>query len=90
MNAYEALARRYCALLGEDPDERVEGLPVWRIALADLEAAMNALDTFGFDVRASFHDLSETAAQATRREAAAGDEPDPAPRGRRGALRLVA
>ena len=41
MTAYEQLARRYCALLGEDPDERIDGLPVWRIAMGDLEAAMN-------------------------------------------------
>jgi len=60
MNAYEQLARRYCALLGEDPDERIEGLPVWRLALGDLEAAMNALDTFGLETRTTFHDLSET------------------------------
>lgn len=59
MTPYEQLARRYCALLGEDPDARIEGIPVWRIALADLEAAMNALDTFGFDVRAAFHNLAD-------------------------------
>ena len=47
MTAYEQLARRYCALLGEDADDRIDGVPVWRIAMADLEAAMNALDTFG-------------------------------------------
>ena len=52
MKSYEALARRYCAFLGEDPDELIEGLPIWRIALADLEAAINALDTFGVDARA--------------------------------------
>ncbi|MBI1339611.1 hypothetical protein GC169_05280 [bacterium] len=67
MTAYEALARRYCALLGEDPDGRVEGLPVWKIALADLEAAMNALDTFGFEVRSAFHEIAEASAAATRR-----------------------
>jgi hypothetical protein len=60
MTAYEKLARRYCALLGEDPDERIEGMPVWRVALGDLEAAMNALDTFGLDVRTTFHEISET------------------------------
>lgn len=59
MTAYEQLARRYCALLGEDADDRVDGVPVWRIALADLEAAMNALDTFGLDVRTTFHEISE-------------------------------
>lgn len=59
MTAYEQLARRYCALLGEDPDERIDGLPVWRIAMGDLEAAMNALDTFGLDVRTTFHEISE-------------------------------
>ncbi len=51
MKSYEVLARRYCAFLGEDPDETIEGLPVWRIALADLEAAINALETFGINAR---------------------------------------
>ena len=59
MTAYEQLARRYCALLGEDPDERVEGMPVWRIAMGDLEAAMNALDTYGLDIRKTFHEIYE-------------------------------
>jgi hypothetical protein len=59
MTPYEQLARRYCALLGEDPDERIDGVPIWRVALADLEAAMNALDTYGMDVRESFHRLAE-------------------------------
>jgi len=59
MTTYEQLARRYCALLGEDADERIDGVPVWRVALADLEAAMNALDTFGLDVRTTFHEISE-------------------------------
>jgi len=61
MTTYEQLARRYCALLGEDADERIDGVPVWRVALADLEAAMNALDTFGLDVRTTFHEISEAA-----------------------------
>jgi hypothetical protein len=60
MTAYEQLARRYCALIGEDADDRIDGVPVWRIAMADLEAAMNALDTFGLDVRTTFHEISET------------------------------
>jgi hypothetical protein len=64
MTAYEQLARRYCALLGEDPDERIEGLPVWRIAMGDLEAAMNALDTFGLDVRQTFHEIFEASQPA--------------------------
>jgi hypothetical protein len=59
MTAYEKLARRYCALLGQDPDERIENLPAWRFAMGDLEAAMNALDTFGLDVRTTFHEISE-------------------------------
>lgn len=61
MNAYEQLARRYCALLGEDPDERIEGVPAWRLALGDLEAAMNAIDTFGLETRTTFHELSNRA-----------------------------
>ncbi len=60
MTAYEQLARRYCALLGEDADERIDGVPVWRVALADLEAAMNALDTFGLDISTTFHEIAET------------------------------
>jgi hypothetical protein len=59
MTAYEQLARRYCALLGEDADDRIGGVPVWRIAMADLEAAMNALDTFGMEVRTTFHEIAE-------------------------------
>jgi hypothetical protein len=59
MTSYEQLARRYCALLGEDADDRIDGIPVWRIAMADLEAAMNALDTFGLDVRTTFHEIAE-------------------------------
>jgi hypothetical protein len=60
MTAYEKLARRYCALLGEEADDRIDGVPVWRIAMADLEAAMNALDTFGLDIRTTFHEIAET------------------------------
>ena len=74
MTAYEQLARRYCALQGEDPDDRIDGVPIWRIAMADLEAAMNALDTFGLDVRTTFHDI-------------ASDSQAPAPSGRM--LRLI-
>jgi hypothetical protein len=48
-------------LIGEDADDRIDGVPVWRIAMADLEAAMNALDTFGLDVRTTFHEISEAA-----------------------------
>lgn len=58
MTSYEQLARRYCALLGEDADDRIDGVPVWRIAMADLEAAMNALDTFGLDIRTTFHEIA--------------------------------
>ncbi len=78
MTTYEQLARRYCALLGEDPDERIDGVAIWRIALGDLEAAMNALDTFGLDTRSTFHAISET-----------NDKPDERPRGVR-LLRRVA
>ncbi|MFC7290371.1 hypothetical protein [Hirschia litorea] len=56
MKSYEVLARRYCAFLGEDPDEEIEGLPIWKIALADLEAAINALETFGVSARAPMTD----------------------------------
>jgi hypothetical protein len=59
MTAYEQLARRYCALLGEEPDELIEGIPAWRYALVDLESAMNALDTFGLDIRRAFHVIAE-------------------------------
>ena len=67
MTAYEQLARRYCALLGEDPDERLEGVVLWRYALGDLEAAMNALDTFGMDTRTLFHQIAEAASPAPAR-----------------------
>lgn len=60
MTAYEELARRYCALLGENPDDRIDNVEIWRLALADLEAAMNALDTYGLDVRRTFHRLADT------------------------------
>ena len=56
MKTYEVLARRYCALLGEDPDEIIQGLPAWRIALVDLEAAIHALETFGVEARAPMND----------------------------------
>lgn len=59
MTAYEELARRYCALLGENPDDRIDNVEIWRLALADLEAAMNALDTYGLDVRRTFHLLAD-------------------------------
>lgn len=60
MTAYEELARRYCALLGENPDDRIDNVEIWRLALADLEAAMNALDTYGLDVRRTFHQLADS------------------------------
>ena len=60
MTAYEQLARRYCALLGENPDELIDNVEIWRLALADLEAAMNALDTYGLDVRQQFHRIAES------------------------------
>ncbi len=63
MKAYEELARRYCALLGEKPDDRIDGVEIWRLALADLEAAMNALDTYGLDVRRTFHKLADQDAE---------------------------
>ena len=65
MTSYEQLARRYCALIGEDADDRIDGVPVWRIAMADLEAAMNALDTFGLDVRTTFHEISQASENPT-------------------------
>ncbi|MEM6625557.1 MAG: hypothetical protein AAF719_02535 [Pseudomonadota bacterium] len=67
MDKFELLARRYCAFLGEDPDDTIEGLPVWRIALADLEAAINALDTFGIDVREPFKDVPDPDIHAPKR-----------------------
>ena len=56
VKSYEVLARRYCALLGEDPDETIEGIPAWRFALVDLEAAIHALHTFGIDAEAPLRD----------------------------------
>lgn len=75
MTSYEELARRYCALLGEKPDEQIDGVEIWRLALADLEAAMNALDTYGLDVRRTFHKLADSAEP--------GSESAPAPNSRK-------
>ena len=70
MTAYEELARRYCALLGEKPDEKIDGVEVWRLALVDLEAAMNALDTYGLDVRRAFHQLADQSEQRADKQEA--------------------
>lgn len=75
MKSYEVLARRYCALLGEDPDEVIEGIPAWRIALVDLEAAIDALHTFGVDARAPMSD--EDYKPRNRTAAPSKDEPRP-------------
>ncbi|WP_018996994.1 hypothetical protein [Hirschia maritima] len=83
MKSYEVLARRYCAFLGEDPDEEIEGLPVWRIALADLEAAINALETFGVSARSP---MNET--DITPNDDGSGNKP--APPKKRPKLRRVA
>ncbi len=72
MTAYEELARRYCALLGENPDDRIDNVEIWRLALADLEAAMNALDTYGLDVRRTFHRMTDTDQDATSNADSAG------------------
>mgnify|MGYP006969297680 CR=1 FL=1 len=58
MTSYEQLARRYCALIGEDADDRIDGVPVWRIAMADLEAA----------IREQFARLTADSPNATRSE----------------------
>jgi len=37
---------------------------MWRYAMGDLEAAMNALDTFGLDTRTMFHQIAEESTPA--------------------------
>lgn len=54
MNRWEALARRYCAIAGRDPDAFTNGVPEWRFAVDELSDAMTALDTFELDVRERF------------------------------------
>lgn len=54
MNRWEALARRYCAIAGRDPDAFTNGVPEWRFAVDELTDAMTALDTFDLDVRERF------------------------------------
>ena len=56
MKTHEVLARRYCAFLGENPDDIINDLPAWRHALVDLEAAIQALATFGVEARAPMND----------------------------------
>ena len=67
MKSFELLARRYCAFLGEDPDEILEGLPMWKIALTDLEAAITALEMFGVEARGP---MSEDEVELERRQRA--------------------
>lgn len=47
MKIYEAMARRYCILRGEDPDAEFDNMPVWKDALKDINAVLLMLDTFG-------------------------------------------
>ena len=54
MNRWEALARRYCAIAGRDPDAFTNGVPEWRFAIDELSDAIAALDTFDLDVRQRF------------------------------------
>lgn len=54
MDRWEALARRYCAFAGRDPDETYDGYTGWQHALDDIEAAVAALDTFELGVRERF------------------------------------
>lgn len=54
MTRWEALARRYCAIAGRDPDAFIDGVPEWRFAVDELSDAMSALDTFDLNVRERF------------------------------------
>ena len=54
MDRWEALARRYCACSGRDPDKAIDGVPLWERAAEELCAAISALDTFDLDVRTRF------------------------------------
>lgn len=47
MNSREAMARRYCIIRREDPDEIFEGEPVWKHGARDIDAMLLMLDSFG-------------------------------------------
>lgn len=46
MELSEAIGRRYCAFRGEDPDQIIDGKPVWQLALEDVRVSLNVLETF--------------------------------------------
>lgn len=46
MELSEAIGRRYCAFRGEDPDQIMDGKPVWQLALEDVRVSLNAQETF--------------------------------------------
>lgn len=58
MTRWEALARRYCAIVGRDPDALADGAPEWAFAVDELRAAMAALETFDVDAWDQFESLA--------------------------------
>ena len=50
MDLKEAMGRRYCAFRRDDPDEILDGQPLWVHAVTDIEVSLNVLDTFNIDV----------------------------------------
>lgn len=54
MDRWEALARRFCAISGRDPDAVTDGVAEWVYAVDELCYAMTALDTFSLRVRERF------------------------------------
>jgi len=49
MDIREAMARRYCIIRNENPDELYKGMPLWKDALIDIESVLMMLDSFGFN-----------------------------------------
>ena len=49
MTRREAMARRYCIIRRENPDELFEGEPIWVHGARDIDAMMLMLDTFGIE-----------------------------------------
>jgi len=45
MGREEAICRRYCAFLGLNPDEIIQGVIQWRICRNEIQAIMNVMDT---------------------------------------------
>lgn len=77
MDRWEALARRYCAISGRDPDRMTNGIPEWEYAMDEVSYAMTALDTFALRVRERFE--SPESAKAPKAEKSDSDNVVPFP-----------